>query len=264
MSNIEKELATATKIKRKAKEDDQAYYGRLREAAAKLPDSAEDDKAGTGWYALSEQAQEWVNDCTDNMKVGKAFPTFPDAEKSEEPGEEADAGDAEEAAPDEETAEGSEEDQTEAEDEGDGESPENEDEDMADDETNTGTKKVAKKAAKKTVKKAAKKVAKKETKTAAKKAAKPKAAAKSNGAKPDALSGRRRSKFPDDAKITVLTKENPCREGSMAHKKFSLFKTGMTVGDYLALGEKATWPDERVGAAHEIIAQVAKKTIKVG
>jgi hypothetical protein len=35
-----------------------------------------------------------------------------------------------------------------------------------------------------------------------------------------------------DLKITVLAKENPRRPGTMAHKTFSLYRTGMTVGEW--------------------------------
>ena len=31
-------------------------------------------------------------------------------------------------------------------------------------------------------------------------------------------------------KITVVAKKNPHREGSTAHQRFALFRTGMTVG----------------------------------
>lgn len=37
-------------------------------------------------------------------------------------------------------------------------------------------------------------------------------------------------------KIKVLASENPKREGSAAHKKFSLYKNGMTVGEFLDKG----------------------------
>jgi len=46
----------------------------------------------------------------------------------------------------------------------------------------------------------------------------------------------RAAKYPDDAKITLLAKENPKREGSKAHKKFALYETGMTVGEFIAKG----------------------------
>lgn len=55
------------------------------------------------------------------------------------------------------------------------------------------------------------------------------------------------SKYPMDATIKVLAKENPKREGSAAHKKFAFLKDGMTVAQFLALGVKhaelgKNWP----------------------
>jgi len=65
---------------------------------------------------------------------------------------------------------------------------------------------------------------KKATKKTAKKAAK---------AKPEP-SGN--SKFSPDAKITVLAEKNPKREGGEAHKRFELYRNGMTVAKALEAG----------------------------
>ena len=46
----------------------------------------------------------------------------------------------------------------------------------------------------------------------------------------------RKPSVQDNAKITLLVKANPRREGTKAHKRYSLYKTGMTVGDYLKKG----------------------------
>jgi len=46
----------------------------------------------------------------------------------------------------------------------------------------------------------------------------------------------RAAKYPDEAKITLLAKENPKREGSASHKRFGLYKTGMTVGEFISKG----------------------------
>ncbi|MEI9930103.1 MAG: hypothetical protein WDM89_06005 [Rhizomicrobium sp.] len=46
------------------------------------------------------------------------------------------------------------------------------------------------------------------------------------------------AKFSDDAKITVLVKENPRRKGTVAYEKFSKFKSGMTVGEFIKAGER--------------------------
>ena len=40
----------------------------------------------------------------------------------------------------------------------------------------------------------------------------------------------------DDALITVLTEKNPKRPGSAAFERFKLYRTGMTVGDFLRAG----------------------------
>ncbi len=40
-----------------------------------------------------------------------------------------------------------------------------------------------------------------------------------------------------DAVITVLVKTNPRREGHGTHKRFAVYKTGMTVGEYLDKGK---------------------------
>lgn len=38
--------------------------------------------------------------------------------------------------------------------------------------------------------------------------------------------------FADNAKITLVAKENPKRTGTKAHKLFSIYKPGMTVAQY--------------------------------
>lgn len=46
--------------------------------------------------------------------------------------------------------------------------------------------------------------------------------------------------FADTAKITVLAKENPKRGGSSRAIRFSKYKTGMTVRQYLDAGGKTS------------------------
>jgi hypothetical protein len=41
-----------------------------------------------------------------------------------------------------------------------------------------------------------------------------------------------KAKYSDDMRITVLLKKNPHREDSAAGKRFALFKTRMTVGEW--------------------------------
>lgn len=45
-----------------------------------------------------------------------------------------------------------------------------------------------------------------------------------------------RSKFSPDAKIKILVDENPKREGGEAHKRFALYRNGMTVNEALEAG----------------------------
>ncbi len=44
------------------------------------------------------------------------------------------------------------------------------------------------------------------------------------------------SKFSPDAKITILVDKNPKREGGEAHKRFALYRNGMTVAKALEAG----------------------------
>jgi hypothetical protein len=62
------------------------------------------------------------------------------------------------------------------------------------------------------------------------------AAKKKAPAKKAAAVGR--AKFSDTAKITVLVKDNPRRKGTVAYEKFSKFKSGMTVGEFIKAGER--------------------------
>jgi hypothetical protein len=80
-----------------------------------------------------------------------------------------------------------------------------------------------------------KKAAKKKT---AKKAAAPKKAAKTA----KAAGAGRAGAIPDDAKITVVAKENPRRKGTGQHDRFAILMKhhGKTVGDYMKKGERPT------------------------
>ena len=56
----------------------------------------------------------------------------------------------------------------------------------------------------------------------------------------------RRATFADNAKITLLQKENPKRGASA--KRYALYKSGMSVADYLAKGGwrgDLAWDSER-------------------
>ena len=92
-------------------------------------------------------------------------------------------------------------------------------------------------------------------KAPAKKAPAKKAPAKKAPAKkaPSAATAKRASNgFDETAKITLLVKENPKRAGSEAHRRFKLYKTGMTVGDFIAKGGASA--DLRWDAKHKAIS----------
>lgn len=77
----------------------------------------------------------------------------------------------------------------------------------------------------------------KATKAPAKKAAPPKevkAPKNGNGEAAEKELGKRA--LTRARKITLLSKENPKREGTASFDRFKLYKNGMTVGDYLDAG----------------------------
>lgn len=49
--------------------------------------------------------------------------------------------------------------------------------------------------------------------------------------------GRRRN-FADTATISILASENPKRAGSQAHTRFALYRSGMTVAEFVKVGGK--------------------------
>lgn len=55
-------------------------------------------------------------------------------------------------------------------------------------------------------------------------------------------------KYDRDAKIQVVVAKNPKREGSGGYKRFGLYKTGMSIRDFLLAGGKTIdldWDRER-------------------
>lgn len=79
-----------------------------------------------------------------------------------------------------------------------------------------------------------KKVSLTKKKVSAAKTSKP---AKEKAAKADKAEKRGRAgKFADTAKIVVLTKDNPKREGTKAHENFALYSKNKNVGAFLAAG----------------------------
>ena len=81
MSNIEKELFSAVKIKPQVPgEDRQKYLTRLVKAVCKISD---DD-----WDELAGESKEWTNEAAANIKAGGKIADFPDLEPEEDPLEE--------------------------------------------------------------------------------------------------------------------------------------------------------------------------------
>lgn len=60
--------------------------------------------------------------------------------------------------------------------------------------------------------------------------------------------------YPDTAKITVLAKESPKRAGSNRDIRFSKYKTGMTIRQYIDAGGRASDIKVDVEAGHIKIA----------
>lgn len=60
--------------------------------------------------------------------------------------------------------------------------------------------------------------------------------AKKTAVKKTTAPGGRRSAYAEDAKITLLVKENPKREGTAGYKNFAKYKNGMKVADFLKAG----------------------------
>jgi hypothetical protein len=94
-------------------------------------------------------------------------------------------------------------------------------------------------------------------------AAKLPAAAPAPAAKPEpkktAKKGEaKREVIPGDARITVVSKENPRRAGSLGAKTFALYKTGMTVAEWRDLCR------ERDADAGYLHADLRNGYIKVG
>ena len=80
--------------------------------------------------------------------------------------------------------------------------------------------------------------ARKATKAKAPKKAKARAGA-------NTLPSRAKGDFANDMNITVLAKKNPHLTGTRAHKRFGLYKKGMTVGGVLAAMKKAGYRNRR-------------------
>ncbi len=80
--------------------------------------------------------------------------------------------------------------------------------------------------------------ARKATKARAPKKAKARAGA-------NTLPSRAKGDFANDMTIAVLARTNPHQTGTKAHKRFGLYKKGMTVGDVLAAMKKVGYRNRR-------------------
>jgi len=237
--SVEQEILDAVEAQRGKKEtDDQSYLERLTRLCDKKLDEA-------NWESLSEEAQDWVEKAMKALTNQRKIPAFPKAAGASEEeeadaaplGDDADGTDVEE--PEEEVEEevkpekagkksAAVEDDEEDVVEDDGEDEPNDDEseeDMEAQEEAVSKKKSTKKVAVKPEKKPAAKAEKKAEK---------KAAPKANGEKKAKAS--RGGGFDPKAKIKLLVKENPKREGSITHKKFAKIKNGMTVEEAFKAG----------------------------
>ena len=65
------------------------------------------------------------------------------------------------------------------------------------------------------------------------------------GAKANALPSRAKGDFANDMTIAVLANKNPHQSGTKGHKRFALYKKGMTVGGVLAAMKKAGYRNRR-------------------
>jgi len=70
-------------------------------------------------------------------------------------------------------------------------------------------------------------------------------------AKPAKTAKPKKGKFDHAAKITVLAEKNPKRPGTDSHRRFALYRSGMTVADYFAKGGSA--PDLLWDLHHKFI-----------
>lgn len=57
--------------------------------------------------------------------------------------------------------------------------------------------------------------------------------------KEQAMPANKRMSVKKSAVITVLSAVNPKRKGTLTFQRFELYKTGMTVGDYIAAGGRS-------------------------
>jgi hypothetical protein len=79
-SKIEKELCKATGLKRRAREDAQAWYARLTGKVGELENDA--------WDGLSAEAQEWSNVATRAVNDSVTIEGFPDDDEAPAPKDE--------------------------------------------------------------------------------------------------------------------------------------------------------------------------------
>lgn len=229
--SVYKELLEVLGVERDPKESVQEHLATIVDAADGVEDSV--------WEELSTDAQNWINAAVDAREAEEDI-VSPDGFKDKRSSGTS-SGNGKKAKPEPEKAAKPEKSSKKAkakaveEDEDEPEADEDEEEDEPAPKSKKAAKPVKAKAEPEKPAKAAKpdKKAKAEPEKAAKpeksngkKAAKPE---KGNGKKSPAEGRGRPSKYTDSQKVTVLTKTNPYREGSLAAETFSKFKTGMTI-----------------------------------
>lgn len=203
--SVREELMKLTGVKSKKGEDEQVFLRRLFNAANSLPDA--------DWPKLSNESQVWCNSASEALEANPKSATLPDL-----PGEPAEAEDKEEE-PVATTAK------------------------KAKSKTKATTKAKAK-AAEAEEAEAEEEEAEVEAKPKAKAKAKAKPAKAAKKAKANGGNGAKRGRpsvYNADAKIKVLVKQNPFREGSNSAKVFDMYKSGMTVADFEKAVSKGSW-----------------------
>lgn len=256
--SVEKEILQVTGIKRKPKEDQQRYLERIVNLLAPKegsPDFDELDAAAEKmWANLSENAQAWVDGAIaaiDNSSSIPSFSKYDVKKKAKVVEKEVAEEDEEDVEGEEETEETEEETEEATEDEEEEESrpakaskavkkaaskdDEDLEEEASDQEDNSEGNEQEEDDAQTEQESSMKKPAKKlKGKAKAKGAGLASGATKAKTTNGAAKKPGRTSKFNPDMKITVLAKENPRRPNTRTYDIFNYYKTGMTVGDFLA------------------------------
>lgn len=237
--SLYEEMVTVLKLKRRDGETFEDFATRASDKINKLPNEK--------WEELTEPLQVWNNKTLEARDTSSAIPPL-DGWPAKEDEDEGDA--ADEAAEDGDAEESEEEGAEDAEEGGEPSEDVEGTEDGEEAEEAPGEAEEAPAAGKKPKKAAAKKP--KASKPAAKKPEPAKAPAKSQAKAPAEKTQKPKTKEPKEktmpsksangrgfdpnAKIKLLVKENPYREGSGRYKRWQKIKDGMTVAAALKAG----------------------------